>query len=46
MDPVKVNDVTSPEAEVETAVHRLRPLKAGGHTHIYTEHFKQWLQEV
>ena len=43
MDPFQVNDVTPYEAEVETVVCCLRPLKPGGHTHLRAEHLKQWL---
>ena len=46
VDPVKVNDATQLEAEVETAVCHLRPLKAGRHTHLRMEHFKQSLREA
>ena len=35
----QVNDEISSEVEVKAAVHRLRPQKAGGHTHLRTEHF-------
>ena len=44
VDSVQVNDATPLEAEVEAEVCHLRPLKAGGHTHLRVEHFKQWLQ--
>ena len=46
MDPVQVNNVTPLEAEAEAVVQRLRPLKAGGHTHLRADHLKQWLQET
>ena len=37
----KVNDKIPSEAEVESAVQRLHPHRAGGHTHLRAEHFKQ-----
>ena len=46
METVQVNNATPSEAEVETAVRRLFPLKAGGHTHLRVEHFKQWQQDA
>ena len=42
----KVNDKIPLEAEVDAMVCRLRPHKAGGHTHLCAEHFKQWRQEA
>ena len=35
------NDIPS-EAEVESGVRCLLPHRAGGHTHLHVEHFKQW----
>ena len=46
MDPVQLNDETPSEAEVEAAVRRVCPLKAGKHTHLCSENFKQWLREA
>ena len=46
VDLVQVNDNTSSEAEVEAAVFRLHPYKAGGHTHLHAEHLKQWMWEA
>ena len=43
VEPVQVNNATPSEAEMETVVRILRPLKAGGHTHLRAEHFKQWI---
>ena len=40
VDPAKGNNNIPLEAEVEAAVRRLRPHRAGGHTHLRTEHFK------
>ena len=34
------------EAEVEAEVRRLRPHKAGVHTHLHADHFKTWLRET
>ena len=31
---------------MEAAVRRLRPHRAGGHTHLRAEHFKQWRREA
>ena len=45
-DLAKVNDDIPLEAEVEAAVSRLRPHKAGRHTHLCAEHFKQWRREA
>ena len=41
VDPAKVNDDIPSESEVEAVVRLLRPHRAGGHTHLRTEHFKQ-----
>ena len=46
MDSVQVNDAAPLEAELETAVCCLHPIKAGKHTHLCMDHFKQWLQEA
>ena len=46
MDPSKVNYSTPLDTEVEVAVHHLLPYRAGRHTHLCTEHFKQWQMEV
>ena len=46
MNPDNVDDVIPQEAEVESAVHLLRPHRADGHTHLHEEHFKQWIQEA
>ena len=43
MDPVQFNYPKPLKAEVEAAFRCLRPFKAGGHTHIRAENFKQWL---
>ena len=32
--------------EVDSAVRRLRPHRADGHTHLHAEHFKQWRREA
>ena len=44
VDPSKVNDKISSEAEaeaeVESVVHYLHPHRAGGHTHLCVEYFK------
>ena len=45
VNPAKVNDKIPSEAEVEAAVQRLLPRRAGGHTHLCAEHFKKWRQE-
>ena len=42
----KINDEVPTEAEVEASVRRLRLNKAGGHTHLRSEHFKKWLREA
>ena len=39
------NEIPS-EAEVEAAVRRLRPHRAGRHTNLRAEHFKQCQQEA
>ena len=44
VDPVQVNDKTPLKAEVEAAIFRLRPFKAGRHTHLHAEHLKQWMR--
>ena len=44
--PDEVNNDIPLEAEVETAVRRLRPHRAGGHTHLCAENFKQWRRET
>ena len=44
IDPAKVNNEIPKEAEVEEEVRRLRPRRAGGHTHLHAEHFKQCQQ--
>ena len=38
----KVNEEIPSEEEVEAEVLRIRPHRAGGHTHLLTEHFKKW----
>ena len=43
---VQVKNATPLEAKVEAAIRCLRPLMAGGHTHLCVEHLKTWLQEV
>ena len=45
-EPARVNDEIPLEAEVEEEVRRLRPRRAGGHTHLHEEHFKQSWREV
>ena len=42
VDPDKVNDEIPPEAEVDAAVLRLCPHRAGSQNHLHTEHLKQW----
>ena len=42
---VQVNDKILSEVEKEAAVRRLRPYRAGGHTHLHAEHFRQWQME-
>ena len=42
----KVNGEIRSEAEVEVAVRRLHPQRAGGHTQLRAEHFEQWQQEA
>ena len=42
----KINDEVPTEVEVEASVRRLRLNKAGGHTHLRSEHFKKWLREA
>ena len=46
VDLAKVNGEVPSEAEVESAVRRLRPQRVGRHTHIGAEHFKQWQREA
>ena len=46
IDPDKVKEEIPLEAEVKSAVHRLRPHRLDGHTHLRIEHFKQWQQET
>ena len=46
MNLVQVNDTTPSEVEVDAAVHCLNPFKAGVHTHLRAEHFKQWMREA
>ena len=46
VDPDQVNYEIPSEAEVEAAVRCLCPYRAGRHTQIRTEHFKQWGREV
>ena len=46
MDPAKMNDKVTLEAESEVSVRRLRPSRAGGHTHLCAEHFKKWRREA
>ena len=41
IDPSKVNDKIPSYAEVEAKVQRLRLHRAGGHTHLCAEQFKQ-----
>ena len=43
VNPVQVNDANPSEAEAEVVFCRLLPLKSGGHNHLHSEHFKQWL---
>ena len=40
--PSKLNNEILSEVEVEAAVQRLRPHRAGKHAHLRAEHFKQW----
>ena len=44
--PSKVNDEVPPEAEIEAGLHRLRPHREVGKTHLRAEHFKQWRREA
>ena len=46
VDPEKVNDKIPSEAEVKAAVQRPCPHRAGRHTHLHVEHFKQWRREA
>ena len=42
----EVNDEVLSYAEVEAAVRRLPPHRAGGHINLRVEHFKQWQREA
>ena len=44
--PIQLNDETPSAAEVEVAVLRLSPLKAGGQIHLCAEHFQHWQREL
>ena len=46
VDPAKLNNDITSEVEVKAAVRCLLPHRAGGHTHIRAEHFKQWQREA
>ena len=46
INPAKVNDKIPLEAEVGEEVQRLLPHSMGGHTHLRTDHFKQWRREA
>ena len=46
VEPVQVNGNIPSEAEMEALVLRLRTHRAGRHTHLHEEHFKQWQREV
>ena len=46
MEPAQVNDKIPSDAELEAALHQLRPHRSGGHTHLYVEHFIQWRREA
>ena len=46
MDPAKVNEEIPSEVDVEAVVRNLLPHRVGGHTHLRTEHFKQWRREA
>ena len=46
MDPAKVNEEIPSEVDVEAVVRNLRPHRVGGHTHLRTEHLKQWWSEA
>ena len=46
VDPAQVNSTNPSESEVEAEVRRLLLLKEVEHTHLRTDHFKQWLREV
>ena len=46
VDLARVNNDIPSEAEVEAVVRRLRPYRAGIHTHLRVEHFKQWRREA
>ena len=46
VDPSKVNDEIPSEAEVEAAVCHLHLHRAGRHTHLHAEHFKNWCKEA
>ena len=43
---VSYNISLEAEAEVEALVQRLRPHRAGGHTHLCAKYFEQWLREA
>ena len=46
VEPANMNYEVPSEAEVEAAARRLFPHRAGGHTHLHAEQFKQWQREA
>ena len=46
VDPAKVNNRVPLDAEVYAAVQLLCLHRAGGYTHLCSEHFKQWRREA
>ena len=40
--PFPINDAVPDEGEIQTAVARLKTNRAGGHSHLRAEHFKDW----
>ena len=44
--PTQFNDKIPSEADLEAAVHRLHPHRAGVHTHFRMEHFQKWRREA
>ena len=44
--PFHINYDLPSDAEVKSAVLRLRPHKAGSHTHLRTEYFKTWIRKA
>ena len=44
--PTNVKNEIPLEADMKASVQRLRLHRAGGHTHLCVEHFKQWQRET